>query len=69
MRTNKWSYGGNILKSIRHSKHYPILPNDHEFVPCHLGTANFLVVDAHAVKKIGFSQALMTTNMRVLTTP
>ena len=56
--SNEWSYGGHILRDIKHFQFYSVRPNDAEFIPCHLGHANFFLVDAATVKKIGiFSDA------------
>ena len=57
-KSDKWTYGGHLLDNMKRFKFSPIPPHDHQFIPCHLGHANFFLVDAATVKKIGiFSDA------------
>jgi len=57
-KTGKWSYGGNVLKNIKHHQYLPVLPDENKFIPCDLGHANFFLVDKYLIKKIGiFSDA------------
>ena len=47
------SYGGYTLNNIKYSKYSSVIPDKHVSLPCHLGNANFMLVDAITVKKIG----------------
>jgi GT2 family glycosyltransferase len=51
--TKRWTYGGNRLKDINHVKYYPVEPHEEEFISCDLGNANFCLVDAATVERIG----------------
>lgn len=51
--SNKLSYGGNVLQRPRHAAYTLIEPDKEAFLPCQLGNANILMVDAFVVDKIG----------------
>ncbi len=51
--SNKWSYGGYALYNLKHAKYLPVEPDDIKLIPCHLGNANVMLVDALTVERIG----------------
>ncbi|PTQ99341.1 GT2 family glycosyltransferase [Mucilaginibacter yixingensis] len=53
LKTNRLSYGGHTLYNMRHSSYYTVQPDDEKPLPCHLGNANIMLVDAVTVAKIG----------------
>jgi GT2 family glycosyltransferase len=58
VESNKITYGGNWFYNLKHSNYYRMVPDGTEFVQCHSGNANILVVDKFTVNKIGiFSDA------------
>lgn len=52
-QSNKLTYGGNVLKSIKHNKYYVVIPDNTELLTCHIANANVLLVDKYTVEKIG----------------
>lgn len=55
-KTNTISYGGHALYNMRHANYYSVSPDDQKALPCQLGNANVMVVDAATVDKIGIFQ-------------
>lgn len=51
--SKKLTYGGNLFYNLKHSNYYRVVPNENEFIQCHSGNANILVVDKFTVEKIG----------------
>lgn len=52
-KTNRWTYGGNVLRNIKHHHYSAVQPDESKFIPCHLGHANFFLADKYTVEKIG----------------
>lgn len=51
--TGTISYGGHTLYDVKHAAYYSNIPDETETIPCHLGNANVLLVDALTVQTIG----------------
>ncbi len=51
--TNKFSYGGYLLKHKEHVKYLPVIPDADRLIPCHIANANILLVDSATIQKIG----------------
>ena len=51
--SKKLTYGGNLFYNLKHSNYYRVVPDENDFIQCHSGNANILVVDKFTVEKIG----------------
>jgi GT2 family glycosyltransferase len=57
-KTNEASYGGYKLHREKHSKHFYVYPDENLALPCHMGNANIMLIDAATVGKIGIFSEL-----------